>query len=81
MKVQIGNGLTEYGPGVEITLTGDDVARAIDSYLYAHDIIHYGARTIRIDGKLCGDAKVYVSPEGHVMAGGKRYNGNGVIDD
>ena len=31
MKVRHGNGKTEYGPGVEIKLTGDEVALAISN--------------------------------------------------
>lgn len=38
MLVTHGDGKTIWGPGVEITLTGDEVARAIDAYLVAHNI-------------------------------------------
>jgi len=36
MEVYFGNGKTKYGTGVQIDLTGDEVARAIHTYLIAH---------------------------------------------
>ena len=80
MKVKFGNGKTEYGPGVQIDLTGDEVASAIDTYLCAHDIHVFGPRTITVNGKLCEKGMVFVDPSGFVMANGKRYRGIGKID-
>lgn len=77
MKVQYGNGSTEFGPGVDILLSGDEVATAIDAYLVAHGIHADGPRTILIDGKLCAPTRVYVDPSGFVIAGGKKYPGMG----
>lgn len=80
MKVKFGKGKTEFGPGVEINLTGDEVAIAIDAYLVAHDIHVFGPRTITVNGKLCEKGRVFVDPSGFVMANGKRYRGCGKID-
>jgi len=80
MKVAIGNGKTEFGPGVQIDLTGEEVAVAIKTYLIAHDVNLFGARTITVNGELCKDGRVYVDPSGFAMHDGKRYNGRGTID-
>lgn len=41
MIVRNGSGKTEYGPGVEIELTGDEVATAIAAYLVSHGVHVY----------------------------------------
>jgi hypothetical protein len=83
ITVAIGEGKSEYGPGVRITMDGNAVARAIDHWLHAKGIYITGARTITLDGELLldRDASVYVDPSGFVMAGGKRFNGRGEIID
>jgi len=75
MKVKAGKGPTEYGPGVEIKLSGDEVAVAIDAYLVAHGIHVDGPRTITVNGELCERGKVYVDPSGSVIHKGKRILG------
>ena len=77
MIVKYGNGKTEYGPGVDIKLTGEEVAMAIDAYLVAHNIYVGGARKITVNGKLCKKGKVYVDPSGQVIHHGVRYSGRG----
>jgi hypothetical protein len=88
MKIQHGEGCTEYGPGVAIELTGDEVARAIDAYLVARGVHVSGARTITMtvaphqqpDGSArsyCGPTRVYVDPSGFVIADGVKFNGRG----
>lgn len=77
MKVKYGKGKTQYGPGVSIDLTGDEVATAIDAYLVAHGIHVNGPRTIRIKGELCGKTHVYVDPSGFVIADGEKFSGRG----
>ena len=77
MKVSYGEGKTEYGPGVLIKLSGDEVARAIHTYLVAHDIYIRGPSTVTVNGKLCKRGSVYVTPSGSVVAKGKGYNGRG----
>lgn len=79
MEVKFGKGKSEYGPGVEINLTGDEVAIAIDAYLTAHQIYVRGPRTITVNGELCEVGRVYVDPNGFVMYGGQRYEGRGRI--
>lgn len=80
MEVRYGDGKTEYGPGVSIELTGDEVATAIDAYLVAHGVYVSGPRTISVNGDLCDDGQVYVDPSGFVIANGKRFSGRGQED-
>lgn len=77
MLVRKGNGKTEYGPGVTIELTGNEVATAIAAYLVAHQIYAQGPRTITVNGELCKKGEVYVDPSGFVIADGERHDGRG----
>ena len=79
MKIEYGKGQTKYGPGVEITLTGDELATAIDAYLVAHGIIVRCPSTISIDGEICRDCNsfIYVDPSGFVVTNGTKYSGSG----
>lgn len=77
MKIKFGKGKTEYGPGVEIKLSGNEVAKAIYTYLTAHDVHITGAATITMDGELLKKTKIYVDPSGNVVANGKGYSGRG----
>ena len=58
--------------GVDIHLSGDEVATAIDAYLVSHSIHVNGPRTITVNGQLCEVGKVYVDPSGQVIAEGER---------
>lgn len=78
MKINYGNGKTEYGTGVDINLTGNEVAVAIYAYLTAHGVHISGAATIRVNGELCKEGHIYVDPSGDVIAKGKQYSGRGV---
>lgn len=75
MDVKRGSGTTKHGPGVDITLTGDEVATAIDAYLVAHGVIVRGPRTIKVNGERCKLGEVYVDPSGKVLANETVYNG------
>ena len=77
MEVKHGKGKTQYGPGVSIELTGDEVATAIDAWLVAHGVHVSGPRTITVNGELCNDGEVYVDPSGFVIAGGEKVSGRG----
>lgn len=77
MDVRYGTGRTEFGPGVSITLTGDEIATAIDAYLVAHGVHVRGARTITVNGDLCEIGHAYVDPSGFVVANGERLSGRG----
>lgn len=81
MDVRFGNGPTKYGPGVSVSLSGDELAVAIDAYLVSHGIIVRGPRTITVNGELCEAGEVYVDPSGFVVADGKRYTGRGDVED
>jgi hypothetical protein len=80
MQIKHGGGKSSYGPGVEIDLSGDEIAAAIDLWLYSQGVIVNGPRTIRVNGELCGDGWVYVDPSGSVISSGKRFNGNGTFN-
>jgi hypothetical protein len=81
MQVRYGNGKTEFGPGVTVELTGDEVATAIDAYLVAHGVNIRGSRTITVNGELCEEGEIYVDPSGFVVANGKRLSGRGPQGD
>lgn len=80
MKIEYGNGKTKYGSGVKISLTGDEVAIAIYSYLVAHQVFVDGPRTVRVNGELCKSGSVYVDPSGFVVHGDNFYDGSKVND-
>ena len=75
MRVNYGSGRTEFGPGVEINLTGDEVALAVHAWLTAHDVHIQGPSTISVNGSLCERGLVYVDPSGSVIVNGKRVKG------
>jgi hypothetical protein len=76
MKIKKGKGWTKYSRGVEIKLTGDEVATAIDAYLVAHGITVSGPRTVSVNGKLCDKGEVHVDPSGFCIdKNGKRWRG------
>lgn len=77
MQVKYGKGKTEYGPGVSINLTGDEVAIAIDAYLVAHQVYVSGPRTITVNGERCNEGHIYVDPSGKVISDGEEYSGRG----
>lgn len=77
MKVDFGEGTSEWGPGVAIELTGDEVAIAIDAWLVAQGVHVSGPRTVTVNGGLCKKGRVYVDPSGFVNAEGRRFSGRG----
>jgi len=77
MKVEYGNGTTKYGPGVEIKLSGAEVATAINAYLAARNIHISGPRTITVNGLMCAFGRVYVDPSGFVICDGEKIDGRG----
>jgi len=77
MNIDYGKGPTEYGPGVEISLTGDEIATAIDAYLVAHGVYVSGPRTITVSDELIDYGEVYVDPSGFVIDDGKKISGRG----
>jgi len=77
MEIDYGNGKTKYGPGVQIELSGGEVAIAIDTYLTAHNVYISGPRTITVNNELCKIGSVYVDPSGFAIANGIKYSGRG----
>lgn len=77
MTVDYGTGTTEYGPGVLLTLDGDELAEAVDAYLVAKGVLASGPRTVRVNGGPCESARVYVDPSGRVLVGGMPFSGRG----
>lgn len=78
MRIRHGDGKTQYGPGVLIELTGDEVATAIDAYLAAHRVHISGPRTVKVNGSLCKTGSIYVDPSGFVInQEGEKLSGRG----
>ena len=75
MNVKIGKGKTKYGPGVDIELSGAEVATAINAYLVAHNVHICGPRTITVNGELCQQGRIYVDPSGFVISDGEKFDG------
>lgn len=82
MEIKHGNLVLKEGRGVEISLSGDELATAIDAYLVAHGICVRGPRTVRVNGEMCESARVFVDPSGFVNdnTNSVKYNGNGTIE-
>ena len=81
MEIDYGDGKTEYGTGIDIDLSGEELAIAIEAYLVAHDCHISGPRTIRVNGELCEEAHIYVDPLGFVVCGGERLSGRGIEEE
>lgn len=77
MDIDYGKGQTSFGPGVRVTLTGDEVATAIQAYLVAHGVYVNGPRTVIVNGDLCVSGEVRVSPSGFIVAQGELFSGKG----
>lgn len=77
MEIKYGQGTTEFGPGVSIELTGDEVATAIDAWLVAHGVCVQGPRTVMVNGQLCDSGHIYVDPSGSLLSNGERFSGRG----
>jgi hypothetical protein len=78
MKIKKGKGKTEFGRGVDIKLTGDEVAIAIDAYLVARGVSVSGPRTITVNGELCVVGRIYVDPSGFCISKGKKWDGKDI---
>ncbi len=81
MEIRFGDGTTEFGPGVLIEMTGDEVAVAIFAWLVAHSVHIDGPRTVTMNGALCETGSVYVDPSGFVISDGERFSGRGPEQD
>lgn len=77
MDIKYGRGTTQYGPGVSIELSGEEVAIAIVAWLVAQGVVVQGPRTITVNGELIRDGHVYVDPSGAVIYQGARLSGRG----
>ena len=77
MNIQHSNGQSEYGPGVEINLTSEEIAIAIHAYLVSHNINIIGPRTINVNGILCKYGQIYVDPSGIVERDARIWYGSG----
>lgn len=77
MNIQYGDGKTEYGPGVQIDLTGEEVAIAIYAYLMAHNVVIDGPAIILVNGSLIKRGEMYVDPDGRVIYNGNLWSGKG----
>lgn len=80
MNISFGNGQTEHGPGVQIDLTGEDVATAIYAFLMAHGVFTNGPATITVNGKRIEYGSMYVDPSGRVISKDYAWNGKGYME-
>lgn len=64
MIIMYGNGKTEFGPGIDIKLTADELADAIMKYVELHDVEIKGARTARV---MVNFAKKYLFTLTHLV--------------
>jgi len=76
MKITYGK-RNPLGTGVKISLTGNEVALAIDSWLMANDVRIFGPRSILINGEIGPCGFVYVDPLGFVISHGEEFSGRG----
>lgn len=67
MNIEYGDGNTTFGPGININLTGCEVAKAIETWLVANGVNINGPRTITVNGELIECGNVYVDPLGFVI--------------
>lgn len=77
INIKFGEDKTGFGPGVYVNLDEEDVWKAVQSYLMAHDVIIFGSQT-HLDLK---PVSIYVDPTGNVMNDGTRYTGRGEIEE
>jgi len=81
MIIKYGEGSTKHGPGVDIWLDGNEVAKAISAYLVAHGVVVSGPRTTRDKRQPEDEAtptfRVYVDPSGFVIDNGEKFDGRG----
>jgi hypothetical protein len=66
------------GLGVDVELSGDEVATAVRAYLLSHGVYVQGPSTVTVNGELCREGRVYVDPVGCVLSGGHRFTPRGV---
>jgi len=72
MEVKFGEGKTEYGTGISITLNSNDVANAIIKYVESKGYKINGARTVKVRAhNNSGEAEIYVDPSGSVTMDGR----------
>lgn len=67
MKIKKGKVTTEYGAGVNIELSGKEVATAIMTYLTVKGVYISGPRTISVNDELCKKGRVYIDPSGYCI--------------
>lgn len=77
MQIKYGEGTTQFGPGVNIDLTGDEIASAIDAWLASRGVLVSGPRTVTVNGALCSVGQVHVDPSGSVTTDGAKLSGRG----
>ena len=75
MKIKKGKGTIRYGPGIDIELSGTEVALAIEAFLVSHGVHISGARTIMVNEELIECGRIYVDPSAYVIAKGKEFSG------
>jgi len=81
MNLEYGEGKHINGPGINIILDGDEIARAIDIYLYSQNVLVRGARTIHLNDEVAAyvEGRIHVDPSGYVITpDGEKMEGKGL---
>ena len=73
MKIKYGKEIT--GVGVDIELTGDEIASAIIKYISSRKVTTHGPITVSVNGHLCLEGKIHVFSPGFVIHKGIKYIG------
>ncbi len=71
MVISNGNGNTEYGMGISISLSSEQVCQALIKYIDELGVKIDGPRTITVNGKLVIGANIYVDPSGTISMHGR----------
>ncbi len=77
MKIKHSKKNTEYGTGIEINLSADEVAMAIDAWVTSQNVEISGSRTVTVNGSSCKNARIFVDPSGYVVHNGIKISGTG----
>lgn len=75
MKIDKGKGTSEFGTGINIEMSGEELAHAVSTYVHSRGIHIDGSRTITVNGELCESASIYVDPCGSLIIDGRKISG------
>lgn len=65
--------VTKHSNGVDISLSGEEVAIAITAYLHAHQVYIHAPATVTVNDEPCRKGNVWIDPCGFVTFKGRKY--------